>query len=299
MDSLEVFFIIIMLSIIFFIGIVVMGYGYSQNSGSPSPSPSLSSTQTTKTMKKGFVYGLKNNPLFDTQMNSLNLNWYYTWGLENSPTLTGVPFTPMIWGLPDAEKLNQIPTGSKEILMFNEPDGNHPGAQSNIRVVDVVNAWPKLKATGLRIGSVACSQNPLNTSYTPHDGSATLTTSYFDALWTQLTAAGNQPDFIALHWYAEPNAVNFLTWLDNIHTKYNKPIWVTEMCPADWSGQNKYTTTEIQTFMDQAVDGMNSRTYVERFAWKTRPPTDPNMGNGSLINLDGTLTALGNHYSSL
>jgi len=263
-----------------------------------SPSPGLSSLAPI-TMKKGFVYDLSNNPLFDSQMLSLHIGWYYTWGLEKSSTLTGIPFTPMIWGLPDAQKISQIPKGSTEILMFNEPDGNHPGAQSNIRVIDVVNAWPAIKATGLRIGSVACSQNPLDTSYTPHDGSVPFTSSYFDTLWNSLSAAGNKPDFIALHWYAEPNANNFLAWLDNIHTKYNKPIWVTEMCPADWSGQNKYTVAQIQTFMDQAIAGMNVRSYIERFSWKTRPTTDVNMGNGALFALDGSLTALGQHYAQL
>jgi hypothetical protein len=263
----------------------------------------LKNSSSTSTMKKGFVYDLKNNPLFDTQMKSLNLGWYYTWGLQGSSTLTGIPFTPMIWGLPDAGKLSQIPTGSKEILAFNEPDGNQAGAQSNIRVHDVVSAWPALKATGLRIGSVASSQNPLSSTYIPHDGSATLTTSYFDALWTQLTAANMQPDFIALHWYAPPDANGFLSWIDSIHAKYGKPIWITEMCVADWnattSSPEKYSTSQIQTFMDSVVAGMNYRSYVERYTWKTRPTNDINMGNGSLIAADGTLTPLGVHYASL
>jgi hypothetical protein len=244
-------------------------------------------------------------------MNSLNLGWYYTWGSTGSPGLTlTLDFPPMIWGAPDAtpEKLAALPTGYSNILAFNEPDGNQPGAQSNISVPQVLQLWQnfmtlKSSKPNLRIGSVACSQNPLATSYTPNDGSPPITTSYFDNLWAALTVKGWTPDFICLHWYAPPDAAGFLAWIDNIHTKYNKPIWITEMCVADWSATvstpEKYTTSDIQTFMDTVVAGMNSRSYVERYCWKTRPTTDVNMGNGSLIALDGSLTALGEHYASL
>ena len=274
--------------------------------GPALPTSVPASLPTPSNPKKGFVYDLKingaPNAQFNTQMQSLNLGWYYTWGLAGSPGLN-LKFSPMVWGAPDAQKLSQIPAGSSELLAFNEPDGNQPGAQSNIRVQDVVSLWPTLKNTGLRIGSVAASQNPMATSYKPNDGSATLTTSYFDALWTALSAAGNTPDFIALHWYAPPDANGFLAWLDSIYAKYQKPLWITEMCVADWKATattpEKFTTAQIQTFMDAVVAGMNSRSYVERYCWKTRPTTDYNMGNGALIALDGSLTPLGQHYATL
>ena len=244
-------------------------------------------------------------------MQSLNLGWYYTWGLTGSPGLN-IPFTPMCWGAPDAARLNQIPSGSTELLAFNEPDGNQPGAQSNISIADIVSLWPTLKATGLRIGSVAAFTDPLATSYTqadeppPAQQPSIPTTSYFDALWTQLSQAGMTPDFIALHWYAPPDDVGFLSWLDAIYAKYQKPLWITEMCVADWKagkpGQpsfERFTTAQIQIFMDSVVAGMYARPYVERFSWKTRPVDDINLGNGALIAPDGSLTPLGQHYASL
>jgi len=244
-------------------------------------------------------------------MQSLNLGWYYTWGLTGSPGLN-LPFTPMVWGAPDAQRLNQIPAGSKELLAFNEPDGNQSGAQSNISIETIVSLWPQLKATGLRIGSVAAYTSPLATSYTQPDAPppgqqpSIPTTSYFDSLWTALTNAGLQPDFIALHWYAPPDPAGFLKWIDDIYAKYQKPIWITEMCVADWeagkAGQpsfERFTVAQIQAFMDEVVAGMNSRSYVERYCWKTRPTTDINLGNGALIALDGTLTPLGQHYATL
>ena len=244
-------------------------------------------------------------------MQSLNLGWYYTWGLTGSPGLN-LKFTPMCWGAPDAAKLNQIPGGSTELLAFNEPDGNQPGAQSNISIADIVSMWPTLKATGLRIGSIAAFTSPLDPSYTqpdqppPAQQPSIPTTSYFDALWTALSQANMTPDFIALHWYAPPDAAGFLSWIDAIYAKYQKPIWITEMCPADWKagkpGQpafERFPVTQIQQFMDDVVSGMNARSYVERFSWKTRPTSDINMGNGALIADDGTLTPLGWHYASL
>ena len=269
----------------------------------PYTAPTQSSTPApVGSSKKGFVYDLKNNPKFNQQMQSLNLGWYYTWGMTGSPGLN-LKFTPMVWGAPDAQRLSQIPQGSTELLAFNEPDGNQPGAQSNISIQNVLSLWPTLKAAGLRLGSVAASQNPLSTSYTPNDGTPALTTSYFDSLWTKLTQANMQPDFIALHWYAPPDANGFLNWIDAIYAKYKKPIWITEMCVADWTATTakpeKFTTAQIQTFMDQVVAGMNQRSYVEKYSWKTRPVSDIYMGNGALIADDGSLTPLGQHYASL
>ena len=294
--------------------------GGTTSGGTTSGSTTSGGTTSGGSPKKGFVYDLKingvTNTLFNTQMQSLNLGWYYTWGLTGSPGLN-LKFTPMIWGAPDAAKINQIPAGSTEILAFNEPDGNNQGAQSNMSIAQIVQLWPQLKATGLRIGSIAAYTSPMATSYTMPPGPPTPgrlapaqpsipTTSYFDALWTALSQANMTPDFIALHWYAPPDANGFLAWIDSIYTKYQKPIWITEMCPADWDagkpGQpafERFTTAQIQTFMDSVVAGMNSRSYVERYCWKTRPTTDINLGNGALIALNGSLTPLGQHYATL
>lgn len=251
--------------------------------------------------KKGFVYSLKatDNATYNNIFNSLNLGWYYTWGLQGSQGLN-IPFTPMLWSIKNIDKLNTIPPSSSEILGFNEPDAIN---QSNINMSDVILNWSKLKNTGLRIGSVATAQNVLSTSYTPNDGTPVINTSYFDNVWTQLSNQNMTPDFVALHWYAPPNSIHFLQLLDNIYAKYQKPLWITEMCVADWnattSNPEKYTKEQIQQFMGEAVKGMNSRDFVERYAWKTRPITDINMGNGALLDLNNNLTDLGKYYSSL
>jgi len=238
------------------------------------------------TSKRGFVYSNASQGPFS----NVNAGWYYTWGLQGVSNFE-LKFTPMVWGAPDLKKLDHIAPGATELLAFNEPDG---AQQSNVSVQQAIALWPQLKAKavamGARLGSVATAQNPLAPN------------SYFDELWNALNPL-DRPDFICLHWYAPPNSSHFLTWLDDIWEKYQKPIWVTEMCVADWKASatnpERFTTEQIQEFMDEVVAGMNQRNYVERFSWKTRPTTDVNMGNGALIALDGTLTPLGEHYAAL
>jgi hypothetical protein len=51
--------------------------------------------------------------------------------------------------------------------------------------------------------------------------------------------------------------------------------------------------------MEAVVPELNKRSYIERFAWKTRATSDINMGTSALFNDDGSLTALGSLYASL
>lgn len=237
--------------------------------------------------KKGFVYSLKStdNTSYNNIMNSLNLDWYYTWGLQGSEGLN-IPFTPMIWSLKNINNLSLIPENSTELLGFNEPDNIK---QSNITVSDVISNWSKIKNTNLRIGSVATAQN-------------VLSGSYFDDVWTGLQNINMSPDIVAIHWYAPPNSINFLKLLDKIYDKYKKPIWITEMCVADWNATydtpEKYKTSDIQQFMGDVIKGMNTRDYIERFSWKTRPQNDIFMGNGALLDINNNLTDLGRYYAS-
>ena len=109
-------------------------------------------------------------------------------------------------------------------------------------------------------------------------------------------------DFIAIHWYASTNVASFLTHIDAVYAKYGLPIWVTEMNCADWSGSKAstfgYSLTSVKAFMKGAFEGMDARSYVERYTWKNRACDDIYMGSGCLWNLDGSLTELGQYYSN-
>jgi len=115
------------------------------------------------------------------------------------------------------------------------------------------------------------------------------------------------PDFIAVHWYGQPDATRFLNYLTGINSKYHLNIWVTEYSCADWAATcctavapysrstpllsftgitqgsvhtvgfdwSYPTDTNINSnatsqFMVNTVRGMNSMPFVERFSWKER-----------------------------
>ena len=76
---------------------------------------------------------------------------------------------------------------------------------------------------------------------------------------------------------------------------YKKPIWVTEFAPqtrqqsidSPW----KYTRIEINNFIKETVNWMESKSYIHRYAWH-----HSYVGRCALFNTDGTLTKTGRYY---
>jgi len=229
-------------------------------------------------VKKGAVLS-SNDPKIVTKIKSLNPNWYYTWGPTAVLGLEDIPFTPMCWGSHSAPKPGvNVPV----LLGFNEPDRSD---QSNLSVAESQSLWPMLTVPGRRLGSPATSTNPAKAG------------SWLE----QFMATSPQVDFVCVHWYAPPNVDSFLKQIDDIHTKYQKPIWITEFAVADWSGKfpGGFDVNLVQGFMKDACAGLEARDFVERYTWKTRGTSDIKMGTSSLFNDDGTLTALGTIYAAL
>jgi hypothetical protein len=229
--------------------------------------------------KKGAVIS-SSDPLIVPKIKSLNPTWYYTWGPTAVPGLEDLPFTPMCWGTNSISKFSST-TKAPVLLGFNEPDG---AAQSNLTPQQAANAWPSVIYIGERLGSPATAANPAKLG------------SWLD----QFVSLGGSFDFVCVHWYAPPNAASFLSMIDAIYAKYQKPIWVTEFAVADWSGKfpGGFPVSLVETFMKDACAGLESRPYVEKYTWKTRTLSDTKMGTSSLFNDDGTLTPLGQIYSS-
>lgn len=228
--------------------------------------------------KKGAVLSTSDSQIV-SKIKSLNPSWYYTWGATAVLGLEDLPFTPMCWGANSISKFKSpVPT----LLGFNEPDG---AAQSNLSVQQALSLWPQLDALAGRLGSPAVA------------GNATAFGGWQDAFMAPPTRA----DFMCVHWYAPPNSDSFLKLIDGIHTKYQRPIWVTEFAVADWNGKypGGYDVNLVSQFMKDACKGLDDRPFVERYTWKTRDVADVHMGTSSLFNPDGSLTALGSLYASL
>lgn len=107
-------------------------------------------------------------------------------------------------------------------------------------------------------------------------------------------------DFITVHWYAPPNSVNFLAMIDAVYAKYQLPIWITEFAVADWNAKypGGYDLALVKTFMKEACAGLDSRDFVEKYTWKSRTNDDLKMGTSTIWNDDGSLTELGQIYST-
>jgi hypothetical protein len=262
--------------------------GSAQAAAAPSAVPSITLPADTL---KGLGHGGK-DALALTQIKSLNLDWYYTWGARYYVT-TNPPFVPMI---KDAARLLEqdaigwvtrqlAETKTKHLLGFNEPDHQ---SQANMTVDEAIRLWPKLVATGLRLGAPA----PAGTN-----------SLWLESFMAKAKAKGLRVDFVTMHRYAWPKADDFLNKVTMLYEKYKKPIWVTEYAVADWDATSTrpsiYSRGQTEDFMRATVAGMRAMPFVERFAWKTRPALDPKMGSSALFHTNGALTSTGRLYASL
>lgn len=240
---------------------------------------------TTVATKKGFVY--PSDATTCDKLAALNAKWHYNWNVTPPANLAPeIPYTPQIWG---AKTLAYIGAASHSVILgFNEPDG---AKQANLTVDQAISHWPELMATGARLGSPATAGNPTNPA------------GWLAQFMEQAAAKNYRVDFIAVHWYAPPNATSFLKEIDAIYALYKLPIWITEFSPADWNASPttpcKFVPADAIQFMNVVIPELEKRDYVERYTWKTRTPDDVNLGFAALFNADGTLSDVGKAYAAL
>ena len=123
-------------------------------------------------------------------LKAVGASWYYNWSPTNAsmPGPSGVEFVPMIWGA-DAVNDRTLATAKAEgdvLLGFNEPD---LGEQANMTVERALELWPRLEATGMRLGSPAVAWGGADAG------------GWLDRFMTGAKEGGYRVDFIALHWY--------------------------------------------------------------------------------------------------
>ena len=113
-----------------------------------------------------------------------------------------------------------------DLLSFNEPDMS---GQANMSPAQALSLWPQLMATGLRLGSPAVAS-----------GGATPG-GWLDQFMSGATARGYRVNFITLHWYGSdfatgPAVSQLESYLQAVHARYHKPIWLTEFALANFGG---------------------------------------------------------------
>ena len=208
---------------------------------------------------------------------AMNCGWFYNWG-PHGESKDGVEFVPMIKGKKGATEkvLAQVKkSGAKVLLGFNEPEREKQG---DTTVEEALDLWPRLMATGLRLGSPAPSSDK--------EGMAWL-----EKFMEGVEKRKLRVDFLALHWYRSADVDKFSEWLDGLHKRYDRPIWITEF-------NAKFTDGDRDKFARDAFRMLEHHRFVERFAYMNGFHAEP----GALFEGKGeakTPTKLGELFRDL
>lgn len=240
--------------------------------------------------KKGACFTTKQNT-WSSRVSALNVSWHYSWGVDaNIQEPDSVRFVPMIWGKWSLEKsLLKVDSLAKigkvtQLLGFNEPDGKE---QANLTVEEALSYWPKLMDVKIPLGSPACVH---------------ADNDWMKGFMAKVGEKGYRVDFICVHWYGGANAQSLIDHLKSIHDLYNRPIWLTEFAPADWSATSpatsKITKASALAFMQQILPALEKIDYVERYSWFSADPKSASLGNSALFDDNGKLTPVGTFYSN-
>ncbi|BCJ55530.1 hypothetical protein Asp14428_70050 [Actinoplanes sp. NBRC 14428] len=207
-------------------------------------------------------------------LDDVGAGWYYNWAPDNDsmPAPADVEFVPMVWGranVTDAT-LAKVKREGDVLLGFNEPD---MGGQANMSVEDALAAWPRLQATGLRLGSPAVAYG------------GDTSGGWLDRFMKGAKQKNLRVDFITLHWYGSDFSSaavgQFLGYVDAVHRRYDLPVWVTEYGLMNFSGSPKYPSAAQEVaFIKGSTRGLESRSYVERYAWFGLPAVGDSVDFG-------------------
>jgi RNA polymerase sigma factor (sigma-70 family) len=268
----------------------------SPSSPKPSPTPPRTVKKpaavitATASRKKGVgvwqFTGLK------AALADVGAGWYYNWASNNDdmPGPSGVEFVPMIRAKGDATD-GTIARAKKEsggeLLGFNEPD---MAGQADMSVEEALAAWPKLQATGLRLGSPSVAYG------------GDTAGGWLDRFMSGAKDKGYRVDFITLHWYGSDFSAaavgQFLGYVDAVHKRYGKPVWITEFGLMNFSGSPKYpSSSQLVTFIEGATSGLQKRSFVERYAWFGLPAVGDSAAFGLYRDGDSP-TAAGKAYKA-
>lgn len=259
----------------------------SRAAPSRSPSPVPPKGPARSSAKKGVsVWDFDG---LGAALTDVHASWYYNWSSRpSSGAGTSARFVPMIWGaksVNDAE-LARAKAAGDVLLGFNEPDFD---SQADMSVEQALKLWPRLQATGMRLGSPAVAVD------------AARPGGWLDKFISGTRARGYRVDFIALHWYGSDfgdAAVGHLRgYLQAVHDRYGLPIWLTEYSLIKFSGGGATYPTDAQqaAFVTNSTAMLQRLAYVERYAWFALPTPEGRQGTGLYRDGD-TPTAAGRAY---
>ncbi|CAE6446028.1 unnamed protein product [Rhizoctonia solani] len=228
-----------------------------------------------------------------SQFEGYEVSWYFTWSPQSwvAPPPAELEFVPQLWGERDAQLFSRVvdttsigANGWKNILGMNEPQIPD---QANISAQDGVNLWKAhlepLKASGVRLGSPATASGPSGKEWMQE--------------FFSLCAGTCTVDFVALHWYGNI-ASEFIAYLEDFHSTFERPIWVTEYSCQNFVNGAQCTYDEIVQFLNTTQTYMDQTPWVERYAWFGAMASLPNNVNNltALMDRSGNINDLGRQY---
>ncbi|GJE93989.1 glycoside hydrolase family 128 protein [Phanerochaete sordida] len=246
----------------------------------PAPAPTTPptvATPTGSTVKRGVSYNDANAPgLFGDK-----ISWQYNWSpVPGGNVPAGKEFVPMLWGA-DADHTNgwmddataAIAAGATHLLGFNEPD---LGAQSNLTPQQAAAAWRQWMEP---FAGKAKLVSPAITN-----GGAPMGTAWLDSFLEECSDC--TIDCIAMHIYdSATNIAYYQSYISNMASKYNKPVWVTEFGASG-------TTAQQTSFLQTMLPWLDAQKGVERYAYFM-------AGGNILVGTADSLLPLGTTYNTL
>lgn len=222
-----------------------------------------------------------------------NTVWYYNWGLgvpyQNSGFSTPeVQYVPMSWSKGDYYTSNDkmVSIGQNMTmnhhLAFNEPDNT---GQANLTVAAALEAYPRLLASGLRLGAPGVE----NVQYSANNDEFNED-SWIKEFMDSCVARGYRVDFIPAHDYVRRTTATYLERFEALYKRYGIPVWVTEynygnpnMGSAELDLSIGYRNIKLMTEAFEKAD------FIERYNWYYFFGENTGIGgkSGDTLNITG------------
>ncbi|KAF7797530.1 hypothetical protein EIP86_008730 [Pleurotus ostreatoroseus] len=188
----------------------------------------------------------------------------------------------MLWGTDQVSPFNQLvqPGYASNLLFVNEP--NQAG-QAQMSPQDAANLWQQQfqwrTSQGYELWSPAVTNAP--------DGE-----TWMDEFLA--ACSGCSVSAMALHIYTT-NAQDVISYVEHWHSKYNRPIVITEFACQNFGSGSQASMDEVWAFYQTVVPWLMSQDYVTAFFAFGFLEDMGNVNPNNQLMKNGQLTALGSY----
>lgn len=216
---------------------------------------------------------------WSAKVSSTRAHWHYSEASNRSiKEPANIDFVPMIkdtadMSADDFEKIEKMQDAGelRHIIAFNHPDSAN---KANLTVSEAINLWPQLEQFGVPISSPLC---------------ADAEGPWIEDFMAEAALAGLRVDYVSVMWYDEFDIEGFLSMVERVYNKYNKPVWITRFSLVN------ARLSQVTDFLETVLPELDSRDYVYRYAWESGEVNTPT----AFWDPEGNLTTRGQYYADL